>query len=259
MPNRILRDWTDSKKIDKLSVAAECFFVRLMMKADDYGCFTADTRLLYVNLFPFKRDLQESDIALWLQECADAQLIELYEHEQEPYLCINKFGQVLRIKKRKYPPPPSAMETKADAKQVRSRNTTPANKKQTNAQQVQPKEKLFENADFTELIRWMQDYAPVLLQLPSPLTEDQYTRLREKYTEEQIRELLEAMGNNRNIGKKQSVFATFNQWAVTQRWQSIDNHSSFQPSYHENRTETAESKLSERVQRAVKRGQGASA
>jgi len=37
MPNRILRDWTDSDRVNSLSAEAERLFIRLIMKADDYG------------------------------------------------------------------------------------------------------------------------------------------------------------------------------------------------------------------------------
>ena len=37
MPNRILRDWTDSERVNALTVQGERFFVRLIMKVDDYG------------------------------------------------------------------------------------------------------------------------------------------------------------------------------------------------------------------------------
>ena len=52
MPNRILRDWTDSEPVNSLSVHAERLFVRLIMKADDYGRLTDHPKLLRAMLFP---------------------------------------------------------------------------------------------------------------------------------------------------------------------------------------------------------------
>lgn len=104
MPNRILRDWTDSDKINALSALAERFFTRLIMKADDFGCFYADTRLVKANLFPLLMDsIREADIARWMEECQKAGLIVLYEVSGKKYLEVLNFNQRLRLQKRKFP------------------------------------------------------------------------------------------------------------------------------------------------------------
>lgn len=106
MPNRMLRDWTDSERMNSLSVHAERFFVRLIMKADDYGCFYADQRILKANLFPLLLDaVREADLLRWMAECQKAGLIVLYESSGKKYLQISDFNQRLRAKKSKYPLP----------------------------------------------------------------------------------------------------------------------------------------------------------
>ena len=105
MPNRILRDWTDSETIDQLDVATERFFTRLIMKVDDFGRYSANPKLLKSSLFPLKSDIRETDITRWLAECEKAGLIALYDVAEKGYLQINNFKQVLRQKKEKYPPP----------------------------------------------------------------------------------------------------------------------------------------------------------
>ncbi len=105
MPNRILRDWTDSFTMDKLDVNEERFFTRLIMKVDDYGCFYADARLIKANLFPLKTDIRETDISRWIAACETAGLIALYNVADKEYLQITNFKQVLRQRKRKFPPP----------------------------------------------------------------------------------------------------------------------------------------------------------
>lgn len=106
MPNRLLRDWTDSDKVNSLSVHAERFFTRLIMKVDDYGCFYADCRLLKANLFPLLLDaIREADMLRWMAECQKAGLIVLYESNNKEYLQINDFNQRLRQKTLKFPLP----------------------------------------------------------------------------------------------------------------------------------------------------------
>jgi hypothetical protein len=117
MPNRILRDWTDSETVDQLSIQAERFFTRLIMKADDYGRYTANLKMLKSTLFPLKTDVRETDISLWLTECEQCGLIALYNIAMRDYLQIENFKQQLRQKNEKYPPPTNG---KPDDKQMHS-------------------------------------------------------------------------------------------------------------------------------------------
>lgn len=114
MPNRIFRDTTNSDKIDKISWQAEVFFYRLMMKADDYGCYWADEKRLRANLFVLKLDkIREADMSRWMTECHDAGLVALYEFEGKKYLQIIDFGQRKRQMKRLFPCPPVVSDSPA--------------------------------------------------------------------------------------------------------------------------------------------------
>lgn len=102
MPNRILRDWTYSDLIDKVSFQAEVLFTRLIMKADDYGSYYAKPKLINGSCFPLK-DIRESDISRWLQELASAGLIVFYRAENKDFLHIVNFNQRLRSMKKCFP------------------------------------------------------------------------------------------------------------------------------------------------------------
>lgn len=104
MANRILRDWTDSEKVDLLSFQGEVFFLRLFMKADDYGCYHGNPKLLRASLYPLRLDsIREADLQRWIAECVNAGLIVLYESADKPYLRIVNFGQRLRSMKHRFP------------------------------------------------------------------------------------------------------------------------------------------------------------
>lgn len=106
MPNRMLRDWTGSDKINTLSVQAERFFVRLIMKVDDYGCFYGDPRLLKANLFPLLLDeIRDADLLRWTAECQKAGLIVVYEENGKKFVMIRDFKQRLDKAKSKFPLP----------------------------------------------------------------------------------------------------------------------------------------------------------
>lgn len=110
MPNRILRDWTDSEVIDSLDVHAERFFTRLIMKVDDFGRYQSNIKLLKSHLFPLKSDVRETDITRWLTACEQSGLIALYTVAEKGYLQIGNFKQVLRQKIEKYPGPSNATQ-----------------------------------------------------------------------------------------------------------------------------------------------------
>ncbi len=105
MANRILRDITDSEKVNKLSWQSEVLFYRLFMKADDYGSLYSNPKLIKGGLYPLKECIRETDIIRYLDELQKAELIILYQAENKGYLQILEFGQKLRRMVRKYPKP----------------------------------------------------------------------------------------------------------------------------------------------------------
>lgn len=124
MPNRILRDWTDSDRVDLLTAEAERFFVRLIMKADDYGRYFADPKRLKAFLFPLKDTLRETDCTRWLAECEKAGLIRFYEVSGKRFVELQKFGQRLRNMRHLHPTPPFAA-TRGDAPPESETNQNP--------------------------------------------------------------------------------------------------------------------------------------
>ena len=110
MPNRILRDWTDSDKVDKLSAEGERFFVRLIMKADDYGRYFADPKRLKAFLFPLKDSLRETDCSRWLAECEKAGLARCYDVAGRRYVELLNFNQRLRNMRNLHPEPQVAAD-----------------------------------------------------------------------------------------------------------------------------------------------------
>jgi hypothetical protein len=109
MPNRILRDWTASEKLDKLSIGAEVFFTRLIMKADDYGLYYGNPKLLNSALFPLK-EYDNSQVFKWAMECVKAGIIHKYTVDDKDYIQILGFDQRLRLMKSKFPAPPKIEE-----------------------------------------------------------------------------------------------------------------------------------------------------
>lgn len=100
---RMIRDYTDSDKINALSYQAEVLFLRLMMKADDFGSYYADPKRLNSYLFPIRDTVRDSNISQWLTELELSGLIAVYTIAGKSYLRILNYGQRLRTKKSKFP------------------------------------------------------------------------------------------------------------------------------------------------------------
>ena len=105
MPNRVLRDWTDSDRVNLLGAEAERLFVRIIMKADDFGRYFADAKRLKAFLFPLNDQVQEADIERWLAECGKIGVVRFYEADGKRFLEVIKFGQRLRNMRNVYPAP----------------------------------------------------------------------------------------------------------------------------------------------------------
>lgn len=110
MPSRIIREgWLDSEAVNALDPGAELFFLRLCLRADDYGCYSANPVMLKSMLFPLRDATRSTDIPRWLAACEKAGLVRCYSDSATCKSClvIPKFGQ--RVKngtKRKFPIPP---------------------------------------------------------------------------------------------------------------------------------------------------------
>lgn len=110
MPGRILKESIcTSEEIDKLSPEAEVLFYRLMVKADDFGRYYGDERIIKGNCYPLKADAVKCEqIDSWLWELARAGLILLYLGEDgRKYLKLDSWEkhQVMRAKKSRFPDP----------------------------------------------------------------------------------------------------------------------------------------------------------
>ena len=107
----MIRDWTDSEKVDRLSPQAEVLFIRLIMKADDYGCFHAHPALVKSFCFPLRDNVRNTDISRWIEDCQSAGLLVTYADPQDGkmYLQILNFGQRLKQSRHKFPTPPAGV------------------------------------------------------------------------------------------------------------------------------------------------------
>lgn len=112
MPNRVIKESIcDSERINQLSPLEEVTFYRLLVTADDYGCFDAREMVVKSRLFPLK-EIKPAEVKKLLLRLADVGLIRLYTVAGKSYLQVNKWSehQRLRVSRHKYPTPDDADE-----------------------------------------------------------------------------------------------------------------------------------------------------
>lgn len=102
----MIRDWTDSLRMDGLSAEAERLFMRIIMKADDYGRFHGEPRLLKAACFPLADSVLSSQIPPWISELSAKGLVVEYEADGRKLLAIPNYGQRLRTSRAKFLPMP---------------------------------------------------------------------------------------------------------------------------------------------------------
>ncbi len=108
MPNIIIREGlVASRRVTGMSEPAQLFYVLLLLKIDDFGCFDAHPTLLRAACYPYRIDEKTDDqIRGYLDECAKAGVIQLYSGDGKECLYVDNFKQQTRQKHRKYPVPP---------------------------------------------------------------------------------------------------------------------------------------------------------
>jgi len=104
MPNRVIREgFLDSEAIHALSDAAECFFHRLMLAADDAGRMDGRVEILRARLFPLDLSRRASDVEKMLFECVKEGLVIPYVWDGKRFLQISRWQRCSPAMTAKYP------------------------------------------------------------------------------------------------------------------------------------------------------------
>lgn len=223
MPQRILRDWTDSDIIDKLKFEEEVLFTRLIMKADDFGNFHARPQLIKSLLFPLKDGIRVSDIDRWLKNIEAAGLIRCYTHNGSPFLHIVKFGQRLRQTKRIFPEPPEFIEKNdmsAECQQYVS-DMRPEEKRREVESEVEGEGDKIEPTHPPEILdsykkfnMWIDVNTPNIRKLKTQISIENYIKLKSKYPKMNVvTDMLKNMHNYKKLTTNYvDVYLTLTKW-----------------------------------------------
>ena len=104
MPNRLIREgFLDSEAVHALSDAAECFYHRLLLAADDAGRIDGRVEMLRARLFPLDSSRRASDVEKALSECQQQGLVYPYKWDGRPFLQLTKWQRCSPCVTSKFP------------------------------------------------------------------------------------------------------------------------------------------------------------
>lgn len=86
---RIYSGYLKGRRINSVSLGAECLFMRLMALADDYGNVSAEINDLHHEAFPRRPEVTRADVESWSKELVGANLVTPYTSKGENFLSIN--------------------------------------------------------------------------------------------------------------------------------------------------------------------------
>lgn len=108
MSNRVIKDSIRTNpKIASLTWFEEVLFYRLIVSADDYGCYEGRVPIVKNTLFPMKENVTNKSVENALNKLVKVGLVCRYAANDIPYLFIPSWEQhqMCRAKKRRYPEP----------------------------------------------------------------------------------------------------------------------------------------------------------
>lgn len=102
-------------------------------------------------------------------------------------------------------------ETKEKPNKNYNVNDNNNNKESTN---VDKKESPTQKSDYEKFNEWLKEHTPNVLKLQRQITEEEFLKLKKKYSYDQIVDILQSMENYKDAPKKYtSVYLTFLKWA----------------------------------------------
>jgi uncharacterized phage protein (TIGR02220 family) len=109
MPCRVVRDGLiKSEKVNSLNDSSQMFFVRLLLIVDDHGRYDGRPMAIRTAAYP-TTDICHTRVGEMLSDVCRVGLVQRYHVKGKDYIAIPGFDQRIRVKRARYPDPPSGM------------------------------------------------------------------------------------------------------------------------------------------------------
>ena len=230
-------DFWEDEKIGKLPIPCRLFFIGCWNFADDFGVIKGNAVLLKSQIFPYDENLRASEIKKWIDALVDARMLIPIIHAEESYYYIRTFRSHQIIDKRydksyigkdivndlinsalndynvntTSTPRQHVVNTKEEKEKEKEykKESTNVDKKETSVSSPSP--------DYLKFNEWMQRKAPYCSNsknFPSQITESELLKLKEKYSGQEIADIIEQIENRKDLRKRYTnLYRTVLNWA----------------------------------------------
>jgi hypothetical protein len=237
--------WAD-EKIGTLQIPCRLFYIGCWNFADDFGVIRGNAVILKSQIFPYDEDLRVSEIKKWIDALVDARMLVPIIRSGESYYVIRTFHshQVLDKRYHKSYLSDNIKETEqliAKALQGHTADTaSPHSGHEVITSEEKEEEKEYKESipkgipkkgelsltpacsdspkdDYIKFREWMKDNAPFCDNeahfKSSHITEEELTKLKRKYTGQQIADTILQIENRTDLRKRYSnLYLTVNNW-----------------------------------------------
>lgn len=230
-------DFWEDEKIGKLPIPCRLFFIGCWNFADDFGFIKGNAVLLKSQIFPYDENLRASEIKKWIDALVDARMLIPIIHAEESYYYIRTFRSHQIIDKRydksyigkdivkdlinsalndynvntTSTPRVHIVNTKEEKEKEKEykKESTNVDKKETSVSSLSP--------DYLKFNEWMKKKAPYCSNtknFPSQITESELLKLKEKYSGQEIADIIEQIENRKDLRKRYTnLYRTVVNWA----------------------------------------------
>lgn len=230
-------DFWEDEKIGKLPIPCRLFFIGCWNFADDFGVIKGNAVLLKSQIFPYDENLRASEIKKWIDALVDARMLIPIIHAEESYYYIRTFRSHQIIDKRydksyigkdivkdlinsvlndynvntTSTPRVHYVDTKEEKEKEKEykKESTNVDKKETSVSSLSP--------DYLKFNEWMKKKAPYCSNtknFPSQITESELLKLKEKYSGQEIADIIEQIENRKDLRKRYTnLYRTVVNWA----------------------------------------------
>lgn len=214
--------WND-KELSKISLSAHLLWIATWNFSDDEGVFEGDTLLLKSQIFPRRTDVRVEQISQWLDQLVTARFLIPFTFNNEGYYVSRTFKTHQRIDKAQPSKIPLDVLKKVfeDYSKNIPRTVSPVLGEYSKGEEGIPppaeKTPTKEQKLFLAFQKWILKEAPRVAQLKDPFTLEQYLKIREEFSKEQVKDILMKMHNWKPLlSKNLSANLTIRNWIKTE-------------------------------------------
>jgi hypothetical protein len=213
--------WEDDE-LPKISLQAHLLWIGTWNFSDDDGVFQADPLWIKSKIFPRRTDVSVSKINHWLEQLTKQRFIVPFVYNNKSYYKIRTFSAHQKID-RPQPGyiPQDEIRRIFDEHSTNEQRTIVDSKSSSISSSRVKGEGVYTNPpptpEFEGFLEWLKECAPDVLNMPEPLSQEQFELLKQKHGLQSMSRIFQEMHNWPKLTERKSAFITFNQFVKREK------------------------------------------